>query len=106
MANTSENAPKVEESELDDLIASEVYFTADNITNSHTKYAEGIGWKTKEYNQIQTSLSLITICILVLKNGFSIVGTSACVSPENFKQDEGRKYAREKAFEQLWQLEG
>lgn len=48
----------------------------------------------------------LTICVLELKNGFSVTGESACASPENFDQMEGQKYAYENAFEKLWVLEG
>jgi hypothetical protein len=32
--------------------------------------------------------------VLVLRNGFTVVGTSACASPENFNAELGRKIAR------------
>lgn len=48
----------------------------------------------------------LTICILTLANGFKVVGTSACVSPENFDADMGRNIARANAAEKIWELEG
>lgn len=51
-------------------------------------------------------LGLLTICVLVLKNGFTVTGTSACVSPENFDPDIGRKVAREDAIDKIWPLLG
>lgn len=48
----------------------------------------------------------ITICILTLENGFTVTGESACVNPSNFDEEIGRKYARENAFEHIWELEG
>ena len=50
--------------------------------------------------------SYTTICELTLLNGFSVVGTSACASPENFDESIGRKIARSKARDQIWVLEG
>jgi hypothetical protein len=50
--------------------------------------------------------TVMTICALVLKNGFSVVGTSAPASAENFDRDLGRKIAKGKAVDQIWQLEG
>jgi len=47
-----------------------------------------------------------TICVLTLKNDFEVVGTSAPVSRENFDKEIGEKYAYEKAFQKLWELEG
>lgn len=46
------------------------------------------------------------ISVLTLKNGFEIIGTSACVDPNNFDFEIGKKYAREKAIDQIWMLEG
>lgn len=48
----------------------------------------------------------LTICILTTVNGFILQGTSACVDPRNFNEDLGRKLAREKAKDKLWELEG
>lgn len=39
------------------------------------------------------------IAVLTLKNGFEIIGTSACVDPNNFDFEIGKKYAREKAID-------
>ena len=46
------------------------------------------------------------IAVLTLKNSFEIIGTSACVDPNNFDFEIGKKYAREKAIDQIWMLEG
>lgn len=51
-------------------------------------------------------LELLTFCVLVLRNGFTVTGESACVSPENFDPAIGRKIAREKAVEKIWPLMG
>jgi hypothetical protein len=47
-----------------------------------------------------------TICLLTMDNGFEIVGHEACVDPNNFDYEIGKKYAYENAFNKLWQLEG
>lgn len=52
------------------------------------------------------SLGLLTLCILQLKNGFTVVGKSACASPENFNEELGRKIARQDAVNQCWPLLG
>lgn len=51
-------------------------------------------------------LHLLTICVLVLKNGFTVVGTSACASPENFDAELGCKIAKKAAVDQVWPLMG
>jgi len=48
----------------------------------------------------------VTVCVLKLKNGFTVVGYSACVSEENFDAELGKKIARQKAFDQCWSLFG
>lgn len=52
------------------------------------------------------ALKMLTFCVLVLKNGFTVTGESACVSPENFDAGLGRQIARENAIEKLWPLMG
>lgn len=47
-----------------------------------------------------------TVCRLALANGYSVVGTSACVSLDNFDEEIGKKIAYEHARNQIWQLEG
>ena len=47
-----------------------------------------------------------TVCLLTLRNGFEIIGTSGCVDPANFNEAIGRKFAKEQAVEKIWQLEG
>lgn len=48
----------------------------------------------------------LTVCCLVLANGFSVTGESACASPENFDAELGRKFAFDNAKEKIWALEG
>lgn len=48
----------------------------------------------------------VTVCLLTLRNGFTVVGESACASPENFDAELGRKIARDNARNRIWQLEG
>ena len=47
-----------------------------------------------------------TICQITLQNGWTLIGTSGCVDPKQYNQALGEKYAYEKAFEKLWDLEG
>ena len=87
--------PKVTLDNIESIIQQEVFFTA----------AEGASYNI-EYKNTHPSLSLLTFCILVLKNGFTVTGESACVSPENFNADIGKKIARENAINKIWMLEG
>ena len=54
----------------------------------------------------KANLSLITICIIILENGFKVEGASACVDPANYNEDIGRECAFENAFNKIWELEG
>ena len=47
-----------------------------------------------------------TVCTMVLKNGYVVVGKSAAVSMANFDAKIGCRIAREDAREQVWALEG
>jgi hypothetical protein len=47
-----------------------------------------------------------TVCCLTLKNGFTIVGESACVSPENYNKELGDKIAYDNARDKIWAFEG
>lgn len=58
-------------------------------------------------NQPDTApMHLLTICVLTLKNGFTVTGESACASPENYDRDLGQQIARRNAVEKVWMLEG
>ncbi len=52
------------------------------------------------------SINLLTFCVLVLRNGFTVTGESACASPENFDAEIGRKIARQNAVQKIWPLLG
>ncbi len=43
----------------------------------------------------------VTLCVLILRNGFVIVGTSYCVSSANFNEEVGQRLAREDALRQV-----
>jgi Phage protein (N4 Gp49/phage Sf6 gene 66) family len=48
----------------------------------------------------------VTHCRIVLDNGFSVSGESACVNAANYNQQIGEKIAFDNAFRQLWPLFG
>ncbi|MCZ8545059.1 Gp49 family protein [Mesorhizobium qingshengii] len=48
----------------------------------------------------------LTICVMTLTNGFTLVGKSAPADPANFNSELGEKFAREDAIRQMWPLEG
>jgi hypothetical protein len=48
----------------------------------------------------------LTVCVLTLTNGFLVTGESSCVDAANFDADLGKKLARQKARDKIWELEG
>jgi len=86
-------APRVTPQRIEDVIASEHYFTAADGVQMHQGPKKG-------------PLELLTFCVLTLENGFTVTGESACASPENFDAEIGRKIARENAINKVWMLEG
>lgn len=101
-------APRVTPADIEAAIASEHYFTAaqgDAKAQEDAAFAGG-SLNGEQARPIPAPLSLLTFCVLVLRNGFVVTGESACASPENFDAEIGRKIARENAKQKLWPLLG
>lgn len=101
-------APRITPADIEATIASEHYFTA---AQGDEKAVEDAAFSGGAFNAAASrltpkALNLLTFCVLILKNGFTVTGESACVSPENFDAEIGRKIARENAKNKIWQLEG
>lgn len=104
-------APRVTPADIEAEIASAHYFTglqgaiqAANDAAQQRNHDEYAGdWEVPRSHQ---SLGLITFCVIVLRNGFTITGESACASPENFDAEIGRKIARQNAVAKVWPLLG
>ena len=94
-------APRVTPADIQANIASEHYFTA--LDGVDGRYAGGI---EAQACRDARQLSLLTFCVLVLRNGFTVTGESACASPENFDAEIGRKIARQNAVGKIWPLLG
>ena len=92
-------APRITPADIEANIAETHYFTA----------ADGVRMTCIDdgVEDISTNpLSLLTFCVLVLRNGFTVTGESACASPENFDAEVGRKIARANAVNKVWPLMG
>jgi len=83
-------APRITPADIEANIADEDYFTA----------GEAACRKAGD------PMHLLTFCVLVLRNGFTVTGESACASPENFDAELGRKIARANAVNKVWPLMG
>ena len=81
------NAPRITPADIEANIASEHYFLPYRVFKD-------------------PAIQCLTICILALKNGFTVTGESACASPENFDAAIGQKIARANAVQKIWPLMG
>ena len=102
------NAPRLTPDHIDSVIQSVHYFTAgDGYVGALTSSEEFNALPEHERTvQPPLQLDLLTFCVIVLKNGFTVTGESACASPKNFNADIGQKVAYENAREKIWLLEG
>lgn len=94
-------APRVTPADIEANIVSEHYFIASDAMQQERAVHvchEG-GW-------LLGATQLLTFCVLQLRNGFTITGEGACVSPENFDAEIGRRIARENAVQKIWPLLG
>ena len=88
-------APRVTPADIEANITSEHFFTPREACEAQQP---GSTWPD--------SLGLLTICVLVLKNGFTVTGESACASAANFNADIGKSIARANAVAKIWPLMG
>ena len=87
-------------------IVSTFYFTAYEGVLGERFNHEGPGDNDKDEGDIPDPLKLMTICVLVLKNGFTVLGKSACADPAKYNKGIGQKTAYDDAFNQIWTLLG
>lgn len=95
-------APRVTPADIEAAIDAEYYFTADDAVDAEFKSYSG----RDVLSPLPVSLSTLTFCVLVLDNGYTVTGQSACADPANFDAEIGRKVARQKAVDQIWPLLG
>lgn len=95
-------APRVTLEDIDANIVSEHYFTA---LEGAVEVSRRDAFRPVPVCAMDT-LGLLTFCVLVLRNGFTVTGESACASPENFDAELGRKIARQNAIAKVWPLMG
>ena len=93
-------APRITPKDIEANIVSEHYFTAAQGA-CHPK-----AMNPRNFSNIPPELGLLTICVLVLRNDFTVTGESACASPENFDAEIGRQIARANAVQKIWPLMG
>jgi hypothetical protein len=100
-------APRITPADIEANIASEHYFTARDGRRGALHEETYVGREQpQERNADLLPLELLTFCVLVLRNGFTVTGESACASPENFDAEIGRWIARQNAVQKIWPLMG
>jgi hypothetical protein len=106
-------APRVTPVNVMEAIASEWYFTAhhgacDAFDRNELKRVHHRSLADRQdMNQALQSLKLVTICVLLLRNGHKIVGVNTGpVSSSNFNAELAQRLAREHAISQVWPLLG
>ncbi len=82
-------APRVSLDNIKASIATATYATAD-----------------VAFGSAHADQSHLTLCLIVMHNGFTIIGKSAPASRDNFDAELGRKLAYEDAVRQIWPLMG
>lgn len=122
-------APRITPADIEANIASEHYFTAADgarfgwLTADHSDEAQreavdniGRAACARSYSAtcrdidansngvVIPSLSLLTFCVLVLRNGFTVTGVSYCADPSKFNAETGRVEARKRAIDALWPM--
>jgi Phage protein (N4 Gp49/phage Sf6 gene 66) family len=100
-------APRVTPADIEANIAGESYFTASDGRRGAIEAGTYSGRERPQERDVDLlPLQLLTFCVLVLKNGFTVTGESACASPENFDAEIGCKIARANAVNKIWPLMG
>lgn len=89
-------APRVKLADIEASIGGIYYVTADRAVSAN----EAVSYEH------MAPLSLLTLCVVVTRNGFTVIGKSAPASRENFNADLGKRFAYEDAIRQLWPLMG
>lgn len=108
------NAPRITPDLIQANIKSVHYFTAAQGVEgafasgepSASQYASVSHETGLPVQSAKRELDLLTFCVLVLQNGFTVTGESACASPENFDAEAGRIAARRQAENKIWPLMG
>lgn len=101
---------RVKLADIEAVIAGEFYFSAADAVRGT---GVGTGSVQAGFNMTATDIEVpkvmmalvpLTICLLVTRNGFTVIGHAAPADTANFNPALGRKLAREQAIRQLWPL--
>lgn len=108
-------APRVTPADIEANIASEHYFTAGEGVigafvagefGAHGGDTVAVLSDIASPEVLKQSLNLLTFCVLVLRNGFTVTGEAYCADQAKFNAETGRKIARQNAVSRIWPLMG
>lgn len=92
------NEPRtIKPEDIEGYVKSEHYFNAYDAVSLN---------KDGERIAAPEELTLLTFCVIVLKNGFTVTGESACADPRKYNKEIGEKIARANALNKVWPLMG
>jgi hypothetical protein len=89
-------APRVSLRDIENAIATTIYSTVDKLIPSDQAVD----------HKVYDALEIMTLCVIVMANGFVIVGKSAPASRDNFDAELGKELAYKDAVGQIWPLMG
>lgn len=92
-------APETDSLRLNDEASAAVQKTANRITLDYLRSRI-----VSEEFMFPEGHPHFTICVLVIDNGYILVGKSAPADPDNYDANLGERFAREDAERQLWPL--
>ncbi len=99
-------APCITTADIEALIARETYFTAgDGFAGAMSMSPEFMGQpEGSRVIQPPEQLDLLTVCVLITRNGHTVTGESHCADPAKFDEVRGRTEARKRAIDKLWPM--
>ncbi len=100
-------APRVALADIEAAIADKFFLTGADVADV-SLHVNGVmdGLSREQHVEKFPSLKVLTVCLLVMRNGYTIIGKSAPASLENFNVELGRKLAYEDCVRQIWPLMG
>ena len=97
---TKSDMPPLTVKDLEANIASEHYFTA----GQGVQQAQEDAQNGRSDLEKDSPLHLITLCVLILRNGFTVTATSIFADFKDFDPTNGRRIARQNATQKVWML--